>query len=170
MKTTKPEKKPKKVIGVPFKKGNKAAVGSINNGRPGKYNAALQKRVEAYFQKCYVGNKPAWIEQLALIVDVEAKTLAVWARELNEDGTLRYPEFAKYYYKMFDLQKWQLMERGSSGLGQSFNAFLLSANFDMIPAEKRVVTGDPKEPLVIELVEEGKKLYSDDKPRTNDSL
>jgi len=143
-----------------FMQGNTASIGNHNSGRPTKYTEEIQKKADEYFNLCY-GKKDkkqrlAFIEALALELDVDPDTLVEWKNAKNEDGSLKYPEFSATYKRIFTLQKVQLMTKGSSGKGQSFNQFLLSANHGMIPAEKKILAGDEKEPLHITIVEEDK--------------
>lgn len=141
-----------------FQSGNQAAKGSTTNGRPTKYNEEIQKKADEFFAKCYAGGgknqRLAFIEALALELDIDPETLLEWSRKKNEDGSLMYPDFSATYKRFMTLQKLQLMSRGSAGKGQSFNQFLLSANHGMIPAEKQILAGDRQEPLEIIITEE----------------
>ena len=141
-----------------FVQGNTMGTDNHNAGSKSKYSEEIQTKADDYFNLCY-GKKDgkhrlAFIEALALELDVDPDTLVEWAHKKNEDGSFTHPAFSATYKKIFTLQKLQLMTKGSSGTGQSFNQFLLSANHGMIPAEKKIVAGDSDNVLEIKIVEE----------------
>lgn len=55
------------------------------------------------------------IEGLAVHLRISRETIRVWAKEKNEDGTLKYPEFSGIIEELMAKQAEMLTNRGISG-------------------------------------------------------
>lgn len=150
-----------------FLPGHTESVGN-DGGRPCKFcenESIIMKKTTAYIReflnaKGGRGETP-FIEELALKLEVDENTMTNWATKKRKDTEeLEHPMFLGAFNTIMGLQKLQLKRIGLKGRAQHFAQFLLSANHDLISAEKRIVAGDSQEPLNIRIVDD--KQFEED--------
>ncbi|MBU2213839.1 hypothetical protein KKC44_06125 [Patescibacteria group bacterium] len=90
-------------------------------GRPSKYGNKALKTAQDYVEKCYKGNTIPYIEELALILDINDDTIVKW--------TKKHDEFNATYRRLRMLQRLRL-KQGSleKKLQPNVGMFLLKAN------------------------------------------
>lgn len=137
-------------------------------GRPCKYCAKSEKYQtlsDDYVQRFLVAKEKLIIpfaEELALILNVLPETLSIWStKTLPDSEKLEHPEFAHTYKKLLTIQKLRLLQRTLGRFNPTGAIFQLKVNHGLIEAEKKILTGDSKEPLIIELINE-KKITTDE--------
>lgn len=119
-------------------------------GRPTKYNPLFNKEAEEYLRTC--GREQTKLPKLTEFYRHIGIT-----RETGDQWQNQHPEFSDTCKKIMDLQKEELIDDGLFG-GKEVNAsmaiFLLKANHGMIETEKRILAGDDKEPIQIQVVKD----------------
>lgn len=126
-------------------------------GRPTKYSEEMLIKANTYLSDCRAGKVIfPFIEELALILDVDEDTVANWCKAKNEYGEPRFPEFFGAIKKLKTLQKLRLMQRILGRYNPSGGIFLLKALHGMVEEERRIIANKVNEPLVIEIVGEKK--------------
>jgi len=105
-------------------------------GRPTKYNQDIQDRADKYVR---VLNLP-FMEELALELDVDDDTLYEWAR--------RYKAFSVTIKRLAMKQKLGLLKISmNKDYATSGAIFQLKANHGMVETEKKIIGGDPDNPI-----------------------
>jgi hypothetical protein len=114
-------------------------------GRPSKYNEGKLDIATKYVKDCINANHIPYIEELALLCDVDDTTLLNWC-DYKENK-----EFLATIKRLKTLQKFRLMQRVSSPKGNPTGSiFILKANHNMIETEKRILAGEKNaEPMQV---------------------
>lgn len=109
-------------------------------GRPSKYNERMLKIAQDYLMKCRgdIDGKPRmpFIEELAMLCNVDDKTINTWTEEENNT------EFRATINKLKNLQKLRTIQRGFNAKNPTFAIFMLKANHGMMETEKQVLVAD----------------------------
>lgn len=109
--------------------------------RPSLYDEGAQEYADNWFAEKKANREIAWIEELALDLDVDDNTLVRWATETDEANNFLRPKFRATYVKIMAWQKMVLKNNGISGkFNGRMSMFLLSANHETI--EKKEVKAD----------------------------
>jgi hypothetical protein len=131
-------------------------------GRPCEYcedKENKQKIVDDYIKGIQESEKPAipWIEELALLLDVDDGTLVNWANKKNDNDEREHPELYATYCRLKSVQKLRLKQRAVMGRFNPHGAlYLLNADHKVIQTTKEVLSSDAQEPLKIIITEERK--------------
>src|ERR1035437_10495008 len=128
-------------------------------GAPCKYckdKERYQKLVEAYMKQINEAAKPAipWIEELALILDVDDETFTNWANKKDENDVFEHPELYATFRKLKTTQKLRLKQRALGRFNPHGALYLLNADHKVIQTNKEVLSSENNEPLRILIVEE----------------
>lgn len=127
-------------------------------GRPTKYSEEMLIKANTYLSDSRAGKVIIpFIEELALILDVDEDTVNNWCKAKDEFGEPRFPEFFGAIKKLKTLQKLRLMQRILGRYNPTGGIFLLKTLHGMIEEEKRIKL-QKSEPQRIEIVivEDGK--------------
>ena len=113
-----------------------------------------QKIADDYLNqiKGSVKKEVPWIEELALLLDVDDSTLTRWATK-EENGVLEHPELHTAYLSLKSIQKLRLKQRALGRFNPHGALYLLNADHKVIQTTKEVVTGDVNEPMHIIITE-----------------
>jgi hypothetical protein len=124
-------------------------------GRPTKYDESMVAQIYTYLET--VGREQTKLPKrvdIALKLGVHEETLIEWAKE--------HVEFSDALSRVDGLQKSQLMDDGMYG-GKEVNAkiaqFLLGANHGMIAPDKNIISGDPDNPIRVDIDSALSKIY-----------
>lgn len=138
--------------------------GKDKGGRPCEYCKDKDRILEStnkYIKDC---NNPAklkipYIEELAIILDVDDDTIVQWAAKKNELKQLEHPEFSAAIKKLKTVQKFRLLNRTLGRFNPTGAIFQLKANHNMIETEKQIHAGDKGAPveLNVKIVEDKNK-------------
>ena len=128
-------------------------------GAPCKYckdKERYQKLVEAYMKQINESAKPAipWIEELALILDVDDETFTNWDNKKDENDVFEHPELYATFRKLKTTQKLRLKQRALGRFNPHGALYLLNADHKVIQTNKEVLSSENNEPLRILIVEE----------------
>jgi succinate dehydrogenase flavin-adding protein (antitoxin of CptAB toxin-antitoxin module) len=128
-------------------------------GAPCKYckdKDKYQKIADDYMLMIKNSDKPAipWIEELALIMDIDDETLTNWANKKDENSVFEHPELYAIFRKLKTTQKFRLKQRALGRFNPHGALYLLNADHKVIQTNKNVIAGDEKEPLEIIITEE----------------
>lgn len=150
-----------------YKAWLKSQLPSKPKHRPCSYCAdkdKYQSLVEDYLKKCRAktGEKVQipFIQEIADIFDVDRDTINDWANKkiLDSQGKqtdeLEHPDFFRTIKKIKNLQELRLLQRTLGRFNPTGAIFQLKTNHGYIETEKKVVTGDAAEPLMIEIISE----------------
>lgn len=130
-------------------------------GRPCEYcqdKEVKQKIVDGYMKQISESIKFAvpWIEELALLLDVDDTTLVNWANKKDDDDVSEHPELLAAYSKLKSLQKLRLKQRAIGRFNPHGALYLLNADHKVVQTDRKIVTGENNEPLKIIITEERK--------------
>jgi hypothetical protein len=130
-------------------------------GRPCEYcadkeNIELKTKEYLDLVKTSKGAIP-FIEELADKLEIDADTVDNWASKRTADGSLEHEQFFGTIKRIKNYQKLQLLKRTLGRYNPSGAIFQLKANHGLMESEKRILTGDTKEPLNIIITEEKKR-------------
>lgn len=135
-------------------------------GRPTKYDPSMIDVIHEYLKT--VGRESTKMPKrvdIALLLDVNEDTLVEWAKENDE--------FSAAITRVDMMQKSQLMDDGMYG-GKEVNAkiaqFLLGANHGMIAPDKNIISGDPENPIRVDIDGALGKIYGNTQPRSTPSV
>lgn len=93
----------------------------LNIGRPSKYGNSALKTAQEYVEKCHKRDSIPYIEELALILDVNDDTISEWKK--------KYPEFSATIDRLKIMQRLALKRGALEKRFQSNIAlFLLQTN------------------------------------------
>lgn len=126
-----------------------------------EHKEKIQNLVDTYLSKFRTkngGEKLAipFIEELADVLDYPSRTLENWYNRKDKGGQDEHPDFIASYDKLMNIQKLRLKQRTLGRYNPTGAIFQLKANHGMIETEKKILTGDSNEPLLIEIVNEKK--------------
>ena len=129
-------------------------------GRPCKYcqdKERYQKLVEDYLKQINESAKPAipWVEELALLLDIDDETLTNWSNKKNNDE-YEHPELYATFRKLKTTQKFRLKQRALGRFNPHGALYLLNADHKVIQTNKEVLSSEENEPLKIIIVDEKK--------------
>jgi len=126
-------------------------------GRPTKYSEEIQSQVDKYLQSCVDDNDIPFLEEIALLIDVDEDTIANWANakypedyeEEEKRGQHKYPEFFRAYTRARTMQKVLLKKHGILRVKGSpkMEVFLLQANHSEVPVNRTEHTGADGGPI-----------------------
>ena len=130
-------------------------------GRPCVYcqdKEAKQKIVEDYIKLHTESVKftVPWIEELALLLDVDDGTLVNWVNKTDDNDKREHPELLASYSKLKSLQKLRLKQRAIGRFNPHGAFYLLNADHKVVQTDRKIVTGENNEPLKIIFTEERK--------------
>lgn len=124
---------------------------------------SVLKKAYEYIDKCY-NSKPQqmpFIEELALILDVDEDTIGNWAKKkIGETEELEHPQFFGIYKKLNVMQKLFLQKRTLGRFNPTGAIALLKWHHGMIETSKQILAGSKEqgEELTIKVVEEAPKV------------
>lgn len=135
-------------------------------GRPCKYCENKEhylKIATDYINKCKTGEKPKmpFVEELAMLMDIDDGTLVIWAKKIKADEEdiedeprLEHPEINAVYSMLKTTQKLRLKQRALGRYNAAGPLALLRFDHGAIDTSKQILTGDKSEPLQIEFINE----------------
>lgn len=117
---------------------------------------AKQKIVDDYMKSIYESVKFAvpWIEEVALLLDVDDGTLVNWANKKDDNDKREHPELYATYSRLKSLQKLRLKQRAIGRFNPHGALYLLGSDHNVIQASKQILANDKDEPLKIMFVDE----------------
>jgi hypothetical protein len=133
-------------------------------GRPCEFckDPTIQSRADKYISECNSEIKPKipYIQEFAMLVDVDRDTIVDWANKKLENGELEHPMFYRTVKKLMTHQEFRLLQRTLGRFNPTGAIFQLKVNHKYIETEKKILGGDSNEPLEIRIVED--KLLPED--------
>lgn len=116
----------------------------------------VQRVVDDYLEKHQTFGEKAsipFIEELAMILKRNASRINDWVIKKDEEGKPEHPDLINSIDRLKNIQKLRLLQRTLGRYNPTGAIFQLKANHGLIETEKKVLTGDSREPLLIELIE-----------------
>lgn len=123
-----------------------------------KYNKLVSEFVDKHSKLGVEKVTIPWVEDLALALGVLDTRINDWVKKVDKDGEPEHPELIDAIEKLKMIQRLRLQQRVLGRYNPTGAIFLLKANHGYMETEKKVITGDSKEPLLIEIINEKKGL------------
>lgn len=120
-------------------------------GRPCGYcsDLRIQEVTDKYIQDCNSPTKPKipYVQELAMILDTWADMLEDWTDKKDDKGELEHPKFNQSIRRLKNIQQLRLLERTLGRFNPTGAIFQLKVNHKYIETEKKLLVGDPDNPL-----------------------
>lgn len=136
-----------------------------------EHKEKYQSLFEDYYKRCHAktGDKVAipFVQEIADILEKDSLTLNRWFNKKIKDDTgketeeYEHPEFRELYMRMKNLQELRLLQRTLGRFNPTGAIFQLKTNHGYIETEKKVISGDSNEPLMIEIINEKKEVLAE---------
>lgn len=143
----KQDKKTGKIVSGGPQDTNKNGTG----GRPCGYcsDPKVQEITNKYIEECSNQAKPKipYIQELAIRLDTWADILEDWEDKKLDSGELEHPDFYRSCKKIRNMQQFKLLERTLGRFNPTGAIFQLKVNHKYIETEKKLLVGDPDNPL-----------------------
>lgn len=105
-----------------------------------------------------------FLEELALLLDVDEDTVTNWQNEKDEQGNRMYPEFFGACKKIMTLQKLRLRRASMEKQSAAGSIFQLKTNHGMVETSRSELSGPGGDPIKTEGVIVMPTLAPLDKP------
>lgn len=99
-----------------------------------------------------------FVQELAVLLSVSRSSVYEWSKKkIAGTDILEHPEFAETIDKLMTIQELRLLQRTLGRYNPTGAIFQLKTNHGYMESEKKVVTGDSNEPLIVEIVEQKRR-------------